>query len=61
MAVRDVAFGIGMPEGRARPEIVNFLELVQLLRFVKTPGGVLLFGVGPAFGARLHSYFDCAL
>jgi hypothetical protein len=50
-----------MPEGRPRPKIVNFLELVQLLRFIKAPGGMLLFGVGPALGARLHSYFDRAL
>ena len=42
-------------------ELADLLGLVQLLRFVEAPGGMLLLRVGPALGARLHGYFNCAL
>ncbi|MGO9962226.1 MAG: hypothetical protein ACLPUG_02215 [Acidimicrobiales bacterium] len=46
---------------REGAESLDFFGLVQFLRFVKAPGGMLLLRVGPALGTRLHSYFDCAL
>jgi hypothetical protein len=46
---------------RARVALVTLLGLLQFLGFVEAPGGVLLFGVCPALGARLHSYLEGAL
>jgi hypothetical protein len=46
---------------RARAGLRHLFELVELLRFVEAPRGVLFLGVGPALGARLHSDLDCAL
>ena len=46
---------------REGAEPLDFFGLVQLLGFVKAPGGMLLLRVGPALGTRLHSYLDSAL
>jgi hypothetical protein len=60
-AVGSVVLRFGTRRRQAGGERVGVVELVELLRFVKAPGGVRLFWVGPALGARLHSYFDGAL
>ena len=52
---------VGCREMRARADPVDLFGLIQLFGFVKTPGGMIIFRVGPALGARLHCYFDCAL
>ena len=61
LAERPVVLWLGGQKRSPRGGLVGLIEGVELLGLVKTPAGMLVFGVGPAFGARFHSHLNGAL